>query len=191
MAADRRSGPPAENVLRDAARECGTGERGPHDPPPARVRFYQVGSFAAGNRLVGPEQRSGQSDPGRANSLTSGHRACEGCGEALGARYVLDAAMRATGGQLVAVNATGCLEVFSTPYPETSWRLPWLHSLFANAPAVATGVAAALEAKGATTCGWWPRPATVAPSTSASDACRACSSATTTCSSSATTTRPT
>ena len=47
--------------------------------------------------------------------------------------------MRATGGQLVAVNATGCLEVFSTPYPETSWQMPWLHSLFGNAPAVATG----------------------------------------------------
>ena len=50
--------------------------------------------------------------------------------------------------QLLAVNATGCLEVFSTPYPETSWQLPWIHSLFGNAPAVATGVAAALKAKG-------------------------------------------
>jgi pyruvate ferredoxin oxidoreductase beta subunit len=46
------------------------------------------------------------------------------------------------------VNATGCLEVFSTPYPESSWQLPWLHSLFGNAPAVATGVAAALRVKG-------------------------------------------
>ncbi len=114
----------------------------------APVRFYQVGSFAAGNRLVAPDQRSTQADPGRANSLTSGHRACQGCGEALGARYALDAAMRAAGGRMVAVNATGCLEVFSTPYPETSWRIPWLHSLFANAPAVATGVAAALRMKG-------------------------------------------
>ena len=56
--------------------------------------------------------------------------------------------MRATGGQLIAVNATGCLEVFSTPYPETSWRIAWLHSLFGNAPAVATGVAAAMKVKG-------------------------------------------
>ena len=60
----------------------------------------------------------------------------------------LDAAMRATSGHLVAVNATGCLEVFSTPYPETSWQIAWLHSLFGNAPAVATGVAAALRVKG-------------------------------------------
>ena len=51
---------------------------------------------------------------------------------------------------LIAANATGCLEVFSTPYPESSWQLPWLHSLFGNAPAVATGIAAALKAKGRT-----------------------------------------
>jgi pyruvate ferredoxin oxidoreductase beta subunit len=56
--------------------------------------------------------------------------------------------MRATGGKLIAANATGCLEVFSTPYPESSWQLPWIHSLFGNAPAVASGIAAALKAKG-------------------------------------------
>jgi pyruvate ferredoxin oxidoreductase beta subunit len=114
------------------------------------MKFYQVGSWAAGNRLLGPEDRSVQADPDRANALTSGHRACQGCGEALGARYVLDTAMRVTGGRLVVVNATGCLEVFSTPYPESSWRVAWLHSLFGNAPAVASGVAAALRAKGDT-----------------------------------------
>ncbi len=114
------------------------------------LKLYQVGTFAAGNRLLPLEDQSVQADPNRANSITSGHRACQGCGEVLGARYVLDAAMRATGGDLVAVNATGCLEVFSTPYPESSWQLPWLHSLFGNAPAVASGVAAALQAKGNT-----------------------------------------
>ena len=112
------------------------------------VRFYQVGSFAVGNRLLAETDRSVQSDPSRSNSLDSGHRACQGCGEALGARYALDAAMRVTAGQLVCVNATGCLEVFSTPYPETSWRVAWLHSLFGNTAAVATGVAAALKVKG-------------------------------------------
>ena len=55
--------------------------------------------------------------------------------------------MRATDNQLIAANATGCLEVFSTPYPETSWQLPWIHSLFGNAAAVGTGVAAALKVK--------------------------------------------
>jgi pyruvate ferredoxin oxidoreductase beta subunit len=113
-----------------------------------RVRFYQVGSSVVGNRLLDPEQRTVQARMDRSNSLTSGHRACQGCGEALGARYALDAAMRATGGKLIAANATGCLEVFSTPFPESSWQLPWIHSLFGNAPAVASGVAAALKAKG-------------------------------------------
>jgi pyruvate ferredoxin oxidoreductase beta subunit len=116
--------------------------------PAQRVSFYQVGSFAVGNRLLDPDGQSVQSERCRTNSLTSGHRACQGCGEALGARVVLDAAMRATGRQMIAVNATGCLEVFSTPYPETSWQVAWLHSLFGNAPAVAAGVAAALRVKG-------------------------------------------
>jgi pyruvate ferredoxin oxidoreductase beta subunit len=116
--------------------------------PYQQVKFFQVGSFAAGNRLLDPESRSVQAREERSNTLTSGHRACQGCGEALGARYALDAAMRATGGQLIAANATGCLEVFSTPYPESSWQMPWIHSLFANAPAVASGIAAALKVKG-------------------------------------------
>jgi pyruvate ferredoxin oxidoreductase beta subunit len=51
---------------------------------------------------------------------------------------------------MIAVNATGCLEVFSTPFPETSWQIAWLHSLFGNAPAVASGVAAALKVTGRT-----------------------------------------
>ncbi|BDI03496.1 thiamine pyrophosphate-dependent enzyme [Sphaerotilus microaerophilus] len=111
------------------------------------VKFYQTGTFTVGNRLLAPEQRSVQASTERSNSLNSGHRACQGCGEALGARYAVDAAMRATGNQLIAANATGCLEVFSTPYPETSWQLPWIHSLFGNAAAVGTGIAAALKVK--------------------------------------------
>jgi pyruvate ferredoxin oxidoreductase beta subunit len=111
------------------------------------VKFYQTGTFTVGNRLLDEGQRTVQASTGRDNSLTSGHRACQGCGEALGARYAVDAAMRATDGQLIAANATGCLEVFSTPYPETSWKLPWLHSLFGNAAAVGSGIAAALKVK--------------------------------------------
>jgi pyruvate ferredoxin oxidoreductase beta subunit len=114
------------------------------------VKYFQVGSFAVGNRLLDAEQRTVQADRGRSNTLTSGHRACQGCGEALGARYVLDAAMRATGDRVIAANATGCLEVFTTPSPESSWQLPWIHSLFGNAPAVATGIAAALKVQGRT-----------------------------------------
>lgn len=112
------------------------------------VKFYQTGTFTVGNRLLEAGQRSVQANTGRNNSLNSGHRACQGCGEALGARYAIDAAMAATQGQLIAANATGCLEVFSTPYPETSWQMPWIHSLFGNAAAVATGIAAAMRVKG-------------------------------------------
>ena len=66
------------------------------------VKFYQVGSYAVGNRLAEEDYRSVQSDPNRWNTLTSGHRACQGCGEALGARYALDSAAAASGGDLIA-----------------------------------------------------------------------------------------
>ena len=112
------------------------------------IKFYQVGSHAVGNRLLAPDQRTVQSESERPNGITCGHRACRGCGEALGARYALDTAIDATKGKLVVVNATGCLEVFTTPYPESAWQVPWLHSLFGNAAAVATGVASALKAQG-------------------------------------------
>jgi pyruvate ferredoxin oxidoreductase beta subunit len=112
------------------------------------VKFYQTGTFTVGNRLLPPEERSVQASSKRFNSINSGHRACQGCGEALGARYAIDAAMEAADGRIIAANATGCLEVFSTPYPETSWQIPWIHSLFGNTAAVATGIAAALKVKG-------------------------------------------
>ena len=113
-----------------------------------RVKFYQTGTLTVGNRLLDEAQRTVQATMDRSNSLDSGHRACQGCGEALGARFAIDAAMRATGNQLIAANATGCLEVFTTPYPETAWSIPWIHSLFGNAAAVASGIAAAMKAKG-------------------------------------------
>ena len=112
------------------------------------VKFYQTGTFTVGNRLLAEDERTVQANMDRTNSLNSGHRACQGCGEALGARYAIDAAMRATKNRLIAVNATGCLEVFSTPYPETSWQIPWMHSLFGNAAAVASGIAAAMRIRG-------------------------------------------
>jgi pyruvate ferredoxin oxidoreductase beta subunit len=65
------------------------------------IKFYQTGTFTVGNRLLPEEDRALQSDAQRANSLTSGHRACQGCGEALGARYAIDAAMRGAQGKLI------------------------------------------------------------------------------------------
>ncbi len=80
----------------------------------------------------------------RFQGLTSGHRACAGCGAAITARLVLEA----TGPDVLVANATGCLEVFSTPWPESAWRVPWIHSLFENAGSVAAGMEAALKAQG-------------------------------------------
>ncbi len=76
------------------------------------------------------------------NLFASGHRACGGCGQALAARLITDAA----GENTIACVATGCLEIFSSPYPDPSWRIPFLHSLFENAAAVASGVEAAYKA---------------------------------------------
>lgn len=69
-----------------------------------------------------------------------GHTACAGCGQAIAARLVIEAA----GPNTIVVNNTGCLEVFSTRYPESAWDVPWIHSLFENAAAVASGVESAL-----------------------------------------------
>ncbi len=76
--------------------------------------------------------------------FASGHRACAGCGEALALRHILKAA----GDKTIVVSATGCMEVVSSAYPETAWELPWVHCAFENASAVASGVRAALDAKG-------------------------------------------
>jgi pyruvate ferredoxin oxidoreductase beta subunit len=73
--------------------------------------------------------------------FVAGHTACAGCGQSLAARLVIEAA----GPNTIVVNNTGCLEVFSTKYPETAWNVPWIHSLFENAAAVASGVESALK----------------------------------------------
>ncbi len=74
----------------------------------------------------------------------AGHRACGGCGPALAARMIL----KGSGPDTIVCASTGCMEVFSTPYPQTSWKVPWIHSLFENASAVGSGVAAALKHQG-------------------------------------------
>lgn len=75
--------------------------------------------------------------------LAPGHRACPGCGEALALRL----ALKAVGKDVIIVQATGCMEVVTTPYPETAWRVPWIHAAFENAAAVASGVEAALKVR--------------------------------------------
>jgi pyruvate ferredoxin oxidoreductase beta subunit len=73
--------------------------------------------------------------------FTPGHRACPGCGATIAVRAILEA----SGPDVIVVSPTGCLETFASPYPYAPWGVPWIHPLFENAPAVASGIAAALR----------------------------------------------
>ena len=77
----------------------------------------------------------------RRENFAPGHRACLGCGEALAVRL----ACKALGQNVIVVSATGCMEVISTPLPYTSWRVAWIHTLFENTGAVASGIEAGLK----------------------------------------------
>ena len=73
--------------------------------------------------------------------LAPGHRACIGCGEALAVRLVC----KALGKNVIIANATGCIEIISSQLPYTSWTVPWVHTLFENTAAVASGIEAGLK----------------------------------------------
>lgn len=73
--------------------------------------------------------------------IAPGHRACAGCGALIAVRQILMASKR----PLIVVSATSCLEVTSTPYPQTMWKTPWVHLLFENAATAASGIEAALK----------------------------------------------
>jgi len=73
--------------------------------------------------------------------LAPGHRMCPGCGAAIIARMI----MHSTESEIVVANATGCLEVSTTIYPYTSWRVPWIHNAFENAAATLSGVETAFR----------------------------------------------
>jgi pyruvate ferredoxin oxidoreductase beta subunit len=75
----------------------------------------------------------------RPERLAPGHRLCAGCGASIVVRQVLVAIDR----PVVIANATGCLEVATSIYPYTAWRVPWIHSAFENAAATISGVEAA------------------------------------------------
>ncbi|MFC1899724.1 pyruvate synthase subunit PorB [Chloroflexota bacterium] len=72
-----------------------------------------------------------------------GHRACIGCGEALAVRLVC----KALGKETIVVNATGCIEIISSQLPYSSWAVPWIHTLFENTAAVASGIEAGIKAQ--------------------------------------------
>ncbi len=73
--------------------------------------------------------------------FVAGHRACIGCGEALAVRL----AAKALGPNTIIVAATGCMEIVASQLPWTSWRVPWIHTLFENTAAVASGIESGLK----------------------------------------------
>ena len=77
----------------------------------------------------------------REERFVSGHRLCAGC--SIGP--VMRLLTKVVGRDAIIVNATGCLEVSSTPYPYTSWMNPWVHIAFENTGAVASGIETALR----------------------------------------------
>ncbi|UQZ91022.1 pyruvate ferredoxin oxidoreductase [Deltaproteobacteria bacterium Smac51] len=82
------------------------------------------------------EKITAKTFPKGPDTLASGHRACQGCGEVLALRLLL----KALGRDFMAVSATGCMEVCTGPFPQSAWEIPWLHVAFENAGAVASGV---------------------------------------------------
>jgi len=75
----------------------------------------------------------------RPERLAPGHRLCAGCGASIIVRQML----AAIDAPVVIANATGCLEVATTIYPYTAWRVPWIHNAFENAASTISGVEAA------------------------------------------------
>ena len=73
--------------------------------------------------------------------LVSGHRGCQGCGVALAMRMIT----KALGNRIIIANATGCMEIISSAFPQTAWAVPWIHVAFENAAAVASGIESALK----------------------------------------------
>jgi pyruvate ferredoxin oxidoreductase beta subunit len=53
--------------------------------------------------------------------------------------------MKAARGPIIATNSTGCMEVVSTIYPYTAWKIPWIHTAFETAAANAAGIESALK----------------------------------------------
>jgi pyruvate ferredoxin oxidoreductase beta subunit len=64
-----------------------------------------------------------------------------GCGEALAVRLVC----KALGRNVIIANATGCMEIVSSQLTYTSWEVPWIHTLFENTAAVASGIEAGIK----------------------------------------------
>jgi pyruvate ferredoxin oxidoreductase beta subunit len=74
--------------------------------------------------------------------LSPGHRLCPGCGASIAVRQVL----LGTRDPVVVGAATGCLEVATTIYPYTAWKVPFIHNAFENVAATISGAQTAYRA---------------------------------------------
>lgn len=77
-----------------------------------------------------------------AKNFAPGHSACAGCAFPTIVRTILNESPD----PVVISNATGCLEVTSTLYPYTAWKVPYIHNAFENAAATISGVERAYKA---------------------------------------------
>ena len=68
--------------------------------------------------------------------LAPGHGACPGCGIPVNVNLLL----RGIEGNVVLLFHTGCGMVVTTAYPETSFKIPYVHNLFQNGAATLSGL---------------------------------------------------
>jgi len=73
--------------------------------------------------------------------VSPGHRACAGCGFPV----IIKQALLAADNPVVVGCATGCMEVCTTIYPYTAWKVPFIHNAFENSAATVSGVEAAYK----------------------------------------------
>lgn len=92
------------------------------------------------NEITGFEKITARNLPTE-SMVSPGHRACQGCIEVLAMGMVTKAA----GHNIVVANATGCMEIVASSFPQTAWKVPWIHVAFENTSAVASGIEAGLK----------------------------------------------
>ena len=87
-----------------------------------------------------------QSDTKDNEYMYSGHVGCPGCGAAIAMRYTL----KALGDKSIVVMPACCWSIIAGSYPQSTLKVPVIHSAFETGGAVASGVRAALDMKGDT-----------------------------------------
>ncbi len=94
------------------------------------------------NNVLEDIEKITQKNMPKEDMISAGHRACQGCGEIL----ALAMAMKVAGPNTIVANATGCMEIVTSPFPQSAWKIPWIHVAFENTAAVASGIEAGIKA---------------------------------------------